>query len=151
MVKVRNLQTSTDLLDRLCSYVRADNLKIAPHFDLDTVDTEDLYFICSAKTVKDPQKRPLSAALVAACVNSQSVSGICKDEALEALAHLSYLKGFALILKDRLFLATELVRMCRSTLEEDQSIDYVRNLETGLTGLRTWQSAISNQVRFAGG
>ncbi|GAQ84691.1 hypothetical protein KFL_002010070 [Klebsormidium nitens] len=120
---------------QLDSYVRADNLKIAPSFDDNTVDTEDLDFICAAKTVKDAQKRPLSAALIAACVHSDSVSGIRKEDALEALAQLTYLKSLALVPGDQLFLATELVRMCRVTLEEDQSIDYVHSLEIGLTGL----------------
>lgn len=112
--------SETLILTFPCSYVRADKLREAPRFDENPEDTEDLEFMCSKKSYFGYiQRRSLSEALIEAGSRSKHIKMLQRQDVVEVLAHLSYLKSLDLEPLDRFYLATDLLELCRSTLETD--------------------------------
>lgn len=101
----------------------------------------DLEFFCSLRSNLVHQERSVREFLIAAADQGKATGDAMAEKqiAVEALAHLSFVKTLDLDRAGRLRLARQLVDFCRSAVDKRQveagETFYVRNLESGLGGL----------------
>ncbi|GAQ84697.1 hypothetical protein KFL_002010135 [Klebsormidium nitens] len=128
--------------NHLDCYVRADRTGQAPCFEHKADDTADLEFLCSVRVPLELfPTHSIKEALIAAALGGEVISGtpINKETAVEALAHLSFLKSLDLKSSERSCLARQLVKQCRGTVEKRHvaaaKTVNVDELKVGLEGL----------------